>query len=154
MSKKLKTSIFVFFIVVAGFIRETLFVRITWYYAVATGAADPPPGNWLFSFLQSCSAEQLMNLKYIFTLVFMLVFMGLSLLLVKWFFHQPSNYKLVFYVFAGLFIVAAFLFLCGYVFPAREQWYAFSRWTMGVIETPLCIILLYPVFWLKRQSDQ
>lgn len=152
MNKKIIYAILlVLLIVLAGFLRETYFVRISWCQAVVSGKAIAPESHWLFSFLESFNLTQLTVAKFAGTCFFVLVFWMLSLLMVKLFFDEKRNYKLVHLLFAIPFAIACFIYTIGLLPLGIIHFYQVSRWIIGVIETPLVIMLLFPVLWVRSK---
>lgn len=155
MNKKI-FYIFLFFttVILAGYLRETFFVRVKWCEAVLDGASRPG-SFWLYSFLDTLNYDALQVTKYIATCIFIALFFCLSVLMVKLFFTNAYNYKIVQTVFATVFACGILAYALGYIIPYREECYELSRWIIGVIETPLIIAILFPLFWvLKKAGSQ
>jgi hypothetical protein len=146
-----KTIVFVLLVIIAGYLRETFFVRVQWYEIVVQGNATPPQPYWLFSFLEKMSLQQLIVTRYIATLLFIAVFWGLSLLMIRLFF-SAKGFKTVHVVFIIVFGAGILFFLVGYILPWKKSLYEMARWDIGLIETPLIIILLFPFLWLKQNE--
>lgn len=146
-----KILVFVLLVIIAGFLRETLFVRIHWHEMVFTENAYPPEPHWLFSFLKSMDLHQLLVTRYVATMFFIVAFWLLSLLMLKLFF-PGQKMKLIHLIFICVFVAGFFLFSLGYILPWKRSLYEIARWDIGLIETPLIIILLFPVLWLKQNE--
>jgi hypothetical protein len=150
--KIIYTILFILLVVFTGFIRETYFVRIAWCEAVVSGQATAPQSHWLFYFLESFSSGQLSTAKYIGTLFFILVFWLLGLLMIRWFFKSSANFKLVHFAFLIPFCTGTLIFTLGLLFPGQKSFYDISRWIIGLIETPLIIMILFPAMWVKEKT--
>jgi hypothetical protein len=149
-----KILVLIGLVVLMGFLRETLFVRIEWYEKVVLDKADPPPPHWLFGFLEHFSYRQLEISRYVFTLVFVSVFYLLSRLMIRWFFPSSTNIKLVNLIFIGVLFLAGIFTLAGYVTGYKMAWYNIARYALNLIETPLILFLLFPLFWTARKMPQ
>ncbi|HYG52237.1 MAG TPA: hypothetical protein VD905_15105 [Flavobacteriales bacterium] len=145
------TLAFLFFVVVAGYLRETLFVHIAWHEAALTDKYFSPEPHWLFPFLKNMDIRQLLITRYVATVFFVIVFWALSMLMIKFFFPNQSM-KAIHFIFACVFTAGFFLFLMGYVLPWPKSLYEMARWTIGLIETPLIIVLLFPFLWLRQNE--
>lgn len=145
--------VLVILVIVAGFLRETLFVRIEWYEMVRAEGAIPPEHSWLFGFLENLSYTQLKICRYAFTLFFILVFYALCLMMVKWFFPALSK-RIVHFVFIGVFSAAVLVFSLGFITGQQAGFYSLARYMAGVIETPLVVILLVPILGAAKKLDQ
>lgn len=141
-------------VVLMGFLRETIFVRIEWYEKVVLEQADPPSRHWLLGFLEHFSYRQLEISRYVFTLVFILVFYVLSRIMILWFFPSVANIKLTNLVFIAILFLATLFMLAGYITGYRAAWYSIARYTLNLIETPLILFLLFPLFWVGRKIHQ
>jgi len=141
-------------VVLMGFLRETLFVRIEWYEKVVLDQAEPPSRHWLFGFLEHLSYRQLEISRYVFTLVFVLIFYMLSRFMIRWFFPSGTNIRLTNLVFISILFLTALFTLAGYITGYRIAWYNVARYTMNLIETPLILFVLFPLFWVARKMRQ
>lgn len=152
MNKKIiNTVLFTALVVLTGFFRETFFVRIAWCEAVVTGQATAPKSHWLFSFLESLSMNQLQVAKYSGTIFFIIAFWLIALLMVRWFFTVRSNFILTHFIFIIPFCLGTLIYACGLFLPGEKYFYEISRWMIGLIETPLIIMLLFPLYWVKAK---
>ncbi|HLP10781.1 MAG TPA: hypothetical protein VK177_02555 [Flavobacteriales bacterium] len=146
-----KTIVFALLVIFTGYLRETFFVRVQWYEIVARGNATPPESYWLFSFLEKMSLDQLITTRYVATIFFIGVFWGLSMLMIKFFF-MGNGFKTVNIIFLVVFGAGFFFYCLGYFLPWKKSFYELARWDIGLIETPLIIILLFPLLWLKQNE--
>ncbi len=155
MNKKIIYSVlFIGLVILIGFLRETYFVRIKWNEAVIEGTAYKQAAFWLFTFLENLSLNQLTIAKYIGTIFFVLAFWGLSLLMIKLFFTNQNYYRLIHFVFILVLSFGLLVYAIGFLFAKNQEFYSFSRWIIGFIETPLSIAILFPVLWITRNKTQ
>lgn len=154
MNKKIiYTLIFIALVVLAGFLRETFFIRIKWCEAVVSGKAVAPTSHWLFSFLESMNLRQLQFTKFFGTIFFVIIFWLLTLLMLYWFFNLKVHAKLVHLIFLFPFCFGIFIYACSLFLPGQEYFYAIARWSIGLIETPLIIMILFPLFWINLKTN-
>lgn len=150
----IKITVLVGLVILLGYLRDVLFVRITWYEKVQTEGAFPPAPHWLFQFLANLSYRQLIITRYIFTAVFIGFFYGTSWLMVKWFFYSRENVRIVLLVFAAVAGVAIITTGLGWLTGHTHGFYAITRYTIGIIETPVVVMVLFPLFWASRKFHQ
>lgn len=151
-SKLVRAVLFILLVVTAGYLRETFFVRIKWYEAVQSGIAYPPESFPLFSFLETLTLSQLFTAKIIGTIAASILFWLLAVLMIKWFFNKSQEYKLIHLIYLTLFLLGIFVYAIGkYIFHANG-FYEFSRFLFGFIETPLGILILFPVLHIRNRN--
>lgn len=143
-----KAIVLITLTVVLGYFREIFFIRAKWFELVLLNGELPPVPHWLFDFLAHLSYKQLIIAKIIGTLVAVIGFWSIALLMVNWFFPDKKNKKIVHIYFLSVFVFSAFLYLVSSLTNLHGV-YTFSRWIVGIIETPLAILFLYPLFLLK-----
>ena len=146
-----KIFILIGLVVLMGFLRETLFVRIEWYEKVVLDQAEPPSRQWLFGFLEHFSYRQLEISRYVFALVFVFVFYVLSRIMIRWFFPSVTNIKITNLIFISTLFLTTVFTLAGYVTGYKMAWYNIARYTLNLIETPLVLFVLFPLFWVGRK---
>lgn len=134
-------------VVLFGYLRDTLFVRIAWHEKVITRGAFPPEPHMFFNFLFDFSLGQLVWARYVFTGVFTTIFFGLSWIMIKWLFNHPNNFRILYLVYAGVIGLALLVFGFGWLTAQQPAVYPLLRYTTGILETPLIVILLFPLLW-------
>lgn len=147
MKQKIKL-IFLFLLAFAivGYIREFFFVHLniimySKYYQNAP--ARPIPTSMMF--FTKFSYDALYYSKYIYTLVFTLLFFVLNYFSMIKLTAGKYLSKILVYSYLILFMLAGFSLLAGYFINGRLQddEYTLSRWLMGIAQSPIiCLILL------------
>ena len=122
-----------------GFSREFIFVNInsqlyTLYYHHSTYTL---PNS--LSLLNGCSYATLYFLKYPFTCIYFTAYLLTSFFVVKVICDSKKNAKWVIYIYALLLVLSGISMLYNYLI--NNQWsgdeYSFSRWLMGIAQSPL-----------------
>jgi hypothetical protein len=136
---------FAFFILAFGFLgfyRDYFFANYNnVMYFMYNGDTTVPVKsdfNWLLSF----SYKTVYYLKYIFTILFVLGFYGLSMWCLKLFTQNKSLLKWLTYSYLLLLILSSLLMLWSYFVKVKldSDEYSVSRWMMGIAQSPLPLI--------------
>jgi len=149
----MKVRIILFFLLlfgVAGYFRERFFEHLniimagryrgTDEYAIMglkVPAVMEPFNSW--------SYETLYYSKYLFTLIWIAVFFCISYLAIRKLASNKNILKFLTYSYLILLILAGISMAYGYFIHERlkEDEYTFSRWLLGIAQSPLiCLILL------------
>jgi hypothetical protein len=147
MKEKIKLTVF-FLLAFAfvGYVREFFFVHLNIImYSKYYQNAPSRPIPTTMTFFTGFSYEFLYYSKYIYTLLFTLLFFGLNYYALKKLTASVYLSKLLVYSYAILLILAGLSLLFGYFINGRLQddEYTLSRWLMGIAQSPIiCLILL------------
>lgn len=152
-NKIILALLFIVSVIVMGYLRETFFVRIKWNEAVQSGQAYPPASFTLYTFMESFTLKQLFIAKIIGTIFFSIVFWLFSLLMVTLFLNKKENYRLIHFVYFSVFTFGIVVYLMGRYLFHTQEFYEFSRFLFGFIETPLGLLILYPVLRILQTRD-
>lgn len=134
-----------------GFFREFVFVnwneqiRVTYY-----NSPDPhvhPMMQWMSGF----SYSSLYWLKWPLTMFFVILFAALSLLIMQFLFRDRTYNRITLYAYAGIFFLSFLFFGLGWLLGLREAAYPIARFMVGMIETPLLLIILIASFLVHRR---
>jgi hypothetical protein len=137
-----------------GFLRDFVFLavneqtRIAYYHS---------PDSFLphsMKFLEPLSYSALYYLKWLLTLVFAMLFMGLTIAFVYLFFPNRTYLSWTLYVYGGVMALAGVFWLGGYLVHSSEKGYIISRFLMGLEEGPVMLMLLIPGFRLFEISNR
>jgi hypothetical protein len=151
--KQLKIIFLILVIIVTGFVRDSLFIHLNAQTGVADGSYEQFDLPFAWSFIRGLSYADLIRLKWLFTLLFFIVYLGYSLVVTRWFFPSRRNYIITLGVFGFVFLLSAVSILIGYVMPAyANQCYYFSRWLMGAAQSPVLIMLLTLLFYAEKRG--
>ncbi len=149
-TKPIVAALLVLF-VCTGFFREFVFlnwneqIRVTYYNSPDSHVH--PVMQWLGSF----SYESLYWLKWPITLVFSVIFAGLSILIVHLLFKSRAYNKITLYAYAALFLLSFLFFVIGWLIGFRDAAYPIARFLAGMIESPVLLIILIASFLVHRR---
>lgn len=135
----LKISSIILLFLLLGFFREFFFVNVNaLLYKMYYHDQDVRVANLVLP-LEAIGYQNLYWLKYVFTLLSISLFFGLSLLSVRWIMNQKKVEVFVGYTYLLLVILAALSMGFGYFINNRLQddEYTLSRWLLGVLQSPL-----------------
>jgi hypothetical protein len=144
---KIKWFVLVFLLFAGlGYLREFFFVNLNvilfekYYHSVS-----PVPVPSVMDIFRQFSYASLYYSKYLYTLIWVLIFFGASLLSLKKLTRTPFLIRLLVYIYGLLLLLAALSMLYGYFVNGRlqEDEYTISRWLMGIAQSPIiCLILV------------
>ncbi|MGZ3885323.1 MAG: hypothetical protein ACXVP0_07940 [Bacteroidia bacterium] len=145
---KHKAVLFIFFgilFIALGYYREFFFVHINniatiKYYGKPTGL--PVPGS--MRFINTLSYKTIYYLKYPLTILSFLLFYGLSLWCLKTLTNDKKLLKWLTYSYLLLLLLSSVSMLWAYFVKVnlQDDEYTFSRWLMGIAQSPLVVLFL------------
>lgn len=145
---KNKYILFIFFgvlFVLLGLYREFIFVHINniatvKYYGKTTGLPIPESLNFIYNM----EYKTIYYMKYPLTIFSFLCFYGLSFWCLRSLTHDKNLLKWLSYSYLILFILSATAMLWAYFVKVKLQddEYTFSRWLMGIAQSPLVVLFL------------
>lgn len=156
MKRSPKKYIFLLLIVcillLLGYYRDFVFRTINTllqakdYDAVFT---SPPT----LQFLDHYTYPGLIRMKWALTLLFTLVYWGISLFAIKIVFDEKKYNRIAIGVYAVILLIAGLLMLAGYVFDALSgSMYEPARYLMDLLQSPVILMILIPAFKLSGQE--
>lgn len=148
MPNRFLIPLFVLFIIVLSFLRESVFVDINahmWYLFYQNDKSYLAP---YLSFLDPLNYGQLYWFKWILTFFFSVLFLFLSCVVIRLIFKEKKFIRWTVYSYAAIVLVAAVAFLTGKLFNKAEDGYLISRFFMGMVQSPFMLIFLIPAFKL------
>lgn len=135
-----------------GFLRDSIFKTINSLLRAWDLDQDyflPP----LLNFLENFQYDTLVNLKWILTLLFSLLYLLLSLITIKMLFGNRNFFKITIWSYVAILLVSGILITIGYVFKGTtEKTYEFARYLMGLAQSPLILMILIPAFKLSEKE--
>jgi exosortase F-associated protein len=138
--------------VLTGYLRDTVFKTINAILRAWDLDQDyflPP----FISFLQNLEYQTLVNLKWLLTLFFSLIYLILSIIIVKTLFKGNKYLRITAFTYLGVFLVSAGFIVSGYVFKSSsEKMYEFARYLMGMAQSPIILMILIPTFKLMEKE--
>lgn len=91
------------------------------------------------------------RLKWIFTLLFALVYLGFNSILIYWISHEKQKVRWLVVLYAVAFALALLLYLVGMLSGFAQQVYPVSRKIVGALQSLVPLMILVPAIWLSRQ---
>jgi hypothetical protein len=153
---KLIPVIVVVFII--GYIRELIFVHINfqrtqvYYHETDLDYNYTFPGILLF--LKKLDYAQLTQLKWILTVLFYLIYFGITYLLISAIFKNKTYNLITIASHLVFFLIAGIFYLVGVFTGKGLEGYTLSREFMGILQSPLLLMILIPTFILSdRQKN-
>lgn len=108
----------------------------------------------LLSFLQDYEYNTIVNLKWILTILFSILYLIFSLLAVKLFYNDWKYYKITILTYLGILILSGLFILSGFIFEgSSEKMYEFARFLMGMAQSPIVLMILIPAFKLSEKEN-
>jgi hypothetical protein len=158
MKQALKYVIFIGLFAFLGFSREFLFVNINnQLFKLYYGHSNLPLPDSL-SFIGTLKYDTLYYLKFALTIAFYLAFFIVSLLAVKLIVNDKKITRWVIYIYVLLLILAGLTMLYNYVMHNQLDGdeYTFSRWLLGIAQSPLVAFFMIAsaALYRKFQTEQ
>lgn len=154
MNKRYLIAILLAAVVLTGFFRESVFENINahmWYLYYDNDRSHLPSWLWLIG---SLSYSQLYWLKWILTILFSALFLGMSCGIIHLIFDNKEMVKWTVYFYSGILLIAFVSFLSGKISGKMEEAYLISRFFMGLIQSPFLLVFLIPAYQLVKPSAQ
>ena len=138
--------------VLTGYLRDTVFKTIN----AILRAADLEQDYFLpafISFLQNFEYQTLVNLKWFLTLFFSLLYLILSIIIIKTLFKDSKYLKITTLTYIGVLLISAGFIAAGLIFKnSSEKMYEFARYLMGMAQSPIILMILIPTFKLMEKE--
>ena len=153
---KLNNFLFYFLLILSliffGYLRDYLFVNINFQLAKLyyKDYIYTLPEN--LSFLQIFSYNQLFYGKWILTIVFMLIYFLITCAFIKKIFTEKKYIKWTAYSFLTILFISFLFYSYGILFHDYDNGYTLSRVFMGMVQSPLVLMILIPAFKLSTSS--
>jgi hypothetical protein len=145
-------------IFIIGYFRELIFVHINfqrtqvYYHETDLDYNYTFPGILLF--LKKLDYFQLTQLKWILTVVFYLIYFTITYLLVSNIFKNKMYNLITIAIHVLFFAIAGVFYLIGNFTGKGLEGYTLSREFMGILQSPLLLMILVPTFILSdRQKN-
>ena len=140
--------------IILGFVRERTFITINNRLKDIRKSSDYTEFETWLLFLKELDPQTLYMLKWILTPGFAIVFMLLTITVSKVYFESNKYNYLVSFVFLSIFVVAISGYGIGYLIGAENKAYTFSRFFMGLIQSPFILVFIIPAFSLLEKQKQ
>ncbi|CAG0952712.1 MAG: hypothetical protein HND27_04705 [Bacteroidetes bacterium] len=152
MAKNIFTTLFFLLIFLVGYFREAVFLvlnTVIHNYPFPYNAVYSKPPNFLYEI----STSHLLLLKWVLTGAFSLLFMAFTMGLIHLYFKHKEYNKLVLWVYALLLVVSGFITLLGLITGHFEDVYTFSRFVVGLAQSPLTSLVLFVFIYFKSKTE-
>ena len=147
--------VLVILIVYLGFVRDFIFININYIIDELYFNRDVEQYHSIYSFLIPLGVSGLMKLKWFLTFLFMVLNLGLSYFILKFLFSEAKKpIRLLFYGYLGLFLISALFFVGGKLLSFSELGYTLSRRFMGVLQSPVPLMVVATVHLLFTASSE
>lgn len=155
MQKKNKYLVLFFIvtlIVFISFYRDYFFrtvnaMLLAWDYEMDY----PMPAH--LRFFESFDYDAVLNLKWLFTLVFAAIFYFISRFTIQYLFNNKNYNRIVLFAFVGLTVLSGLFMAIGWMVPsALERMYEIARFLMGLAQSPVVLMILIPAFMLAEKD--
>lgn len=151
--KKILTLLSFILLFIIGYIRESIFLVINSVlnkYPFPYNPSYIPPPEYLYSL----TTQELINLKWVFTIAFSLLYMLFSWLIIYFFFQSKKFTKIVLYIYTILIAITILIICIGLLFDCFDLLYIPSRFIVGIIQSPLLVIVLFTLFYLLNNYNK
>ena len=102
--------------------------------------------------LSSDSAPRLTELKWLMTAVFSGAYLFLAVVIIKLLFQNRNFLRLTVFFYLLFIMAAAFLYVGGYLLGDPGVGYSLARKIMGMVQSPILIMILVPGFYLGTRA--
>jgi len=139
-------------LIIIGFLRDFIFVNINNQLKLNSGHdVEIFKVSDCMSFVRFISDDRLIRIKWILTLLFMVIYMAISCYAVWIIFRDYVRITIV--AFIVLFLLSFIAMAVGYCCNAfKEDAYKFSRYLMGMAQSPVVLMVLVPAFILNERK--
>lgn len=104
--------------------------------------------------LENYEYDEIVNFKWLLTLLFALFYLVICIIAIKLLFNNKNFIKITIASYAGIILISGLFMLCGLLFPtASERCYEFARYLMGMVQSPLVLMILVPAFKLSLKEN-
>lgn len=141
-----------FIAIALGYLRDSVFKTINALLRAWDLDQDyfTPP---FLNFMENLQYDTLVNLKWVLTLLFSILYLLISLTTIKFLFSNRTFFKITIWSYLAILIVSCVLITFGYVFKGTtEKTYEFARYLMGLAQSPLILMILIPAFKLSEKE--
>lgn len=145
MTTKFKLSILTSGIILLGFLRFYVFYNTNWILKTLTEGRRNAARHE-FYFLLEWQPSSIVTLKWLLTVLFSSLFIGLTSLIIHMAFKSKENNRIVLIAYGILILVAAILFGLGKVFGFSQDIYGVVRTIMGIVQSFLPLMIFYILF--------
>ncbi len=111
----------------------------------------PTPAH--LRFFEHFDYDQVLNLKWLFTLIFAAIFYFISRFTIQYLFNNRNYNRIVLVAFAGITVLSGIFMAIGWMIPSSlERMYEIARFLMGLAQSPVVLMVLIPAFMLAEKE--
>lgn len=138
--------------VALGLLREHTFLNLNYFIKKLSNT------NFLFelpnylAFAKHYSIKELIQLKWILTVLFTFLFYALTTFSIHIIFKNKYYTNLTSYIHLGLIAVAIIIFSLGFIFPSNE-FYKLSRLVIGILHSPIIGLMMIAAFKILKSEQ-
>ncbi len=104
-------------------------------------------------FFKNYEYGTLINIKWGLTLVFSVVYLFISVITIKLVFNNKKYVRLAVATYIGITLISGFFIGFGHLFhPHSEKMYSLARYLMGMVQSPVLLMILIPAFMLNKKE--
>lgn len=153
IKKTLIILIFIAILIGLGFLREFIFMN-TNSALYSNFYNENYPLHPLFNFFRDKSYNFIYTSKWFFTFLFILMYFYAQVLTTKFLLKENILKKWFFFFYLFLVILSVITFAVGWLAGNINQGYIFSRLFLGILQSPLPIMFLLPVYYFTKKLNQ
>lgn len=157
--KSIKKTVFILLIflliLLSGYLRDFIFKKINallqaWDYDFDY---QLPAG---LQFLNNYEYDTVVNVKWLLTFLFWGLYLFISIITIRLLFRNRQLFlKITVGIYSVILLISGIFMSVGFVFsPLAENMYEFSRYLMGMAQSPLILMILIPVFSLYEKGQK
>ena len=138
-------------LLVTGFYRDFVFKNINALLQAWDADMDytMPPS---LTFFTNYEYHTLVNIKWVLTIVFSIIYLIISIFTVRLLFNNKKYIRLTVATYAGVLVVSCVFIAIGFVFHHSENMYSLARYLMGMVQSPVLLMIVIPAFKLNENS--
>lgn len=138
-----------------GFFRDAVFLNVNdQLYKLYYGNYDFRMPLWL-RFLENLDYMSLYRLKFFLTGLFLLMYFFLTRVFMRIIFkNDKMQARITILVYGALLLIAALVYIVGYLVGDPYEWYAVARTIIGWMSSPVILMVLVPAFLFRNQQNE
>lgn len=139
-------------VILSGYIRDSTFKSMN----ALLRAWDLNQDYYLprfLSFMENYEYDTIVNLKWLLTFLFSILYLIFSAIAVKLVFDNRKYLKITIFTYLGIMLFSGLFILSGYLFKgSSEKMYEFARYLMGMAQSPVLLMILIPAFKISEKE--
>lgn len=145
MKRYLLITLVCILLISLGFIRESIFKNFNeQIYYFQSGSDEFVKSEFYSTIFKNSNYNQLVWSKWIFTILFTIIFYLLSIFGLRTFFNSWQHTKITTIIYGSIVTISAVIFLGGWTMGHIGQAYRFARIFMGAVQSPFILLMLIP----------